>query len=62
MPFPSCHRIKRVNSFHELITTPFENGINALCWERALPGDFSEIVKHFPADETGDVNFIRWCQ
>ena len=38
-------RIRRVNSFHELMTTPFTNGVNALCWPRALPGDFSEIVK-----------------
>ena len=38
-------RIRRVNSFHELMTTPFANGVNALCWPRALPGDFSEIVK-----------------
>ena len=38
-------RIQRVNSFHELVTTPFANGVNALCWPRTLPGDFSEIVK-----------------
>lgn len=37
-------RIKQVQSFHELITTPFGNGINALCWQRTLPGDFSEVV------------------
>ena len=38
-------RIQRVNSFHELVTTPFANGVNALCWPRTLPGDFGEIVK-----------------
>ena len=37
-------RIKWVPSFHELVTTPFENGVNALCWARTLPGDFSEVV------------------
>jgi hypothetical protein len=37
-------RIKRVKSFQELITTPFANGVNALCWERTLPGNFSEVV------------------
>lgn len=42
---PGYTRIKRVQSFHELITTPFGDGINALCWERALPGDFSEVVE-----------------
>ena len=38
-------RIKRVHSFQELVNTPFAAGVNALCWERALPGDFSEIVQ-----------------
>lgn len=37
-------RIQTVNTFHELITTPFGRGVNALCWRRTLPGDFSEIV------------------
>ncbi len=41
----SDSRIKRVQSFHELATTPFANGINALCWERTLPGDFAEVVR-----------------
>lgn len=38
-------RIKVVKSFHELVTTPLEGELNALCWERTLPGDFHEIVK-----------------
>jgi hypothetical protein len=38
-------RIRRVTSFHELATTPFADGINALCWERSLPGDFAEVVQ-----------------
>ncbi|CAN5916231.1 DUF1826 domain-containing protein [soil metagenome] len=43
---PSDHtRIKLVHSFHELITTPFRDGVNALCWQRELPGDFREVVK-----------------
>jgi len=37
-------RIKRVNSFQELVTTRFADGVNALCWERTLPGDFAEVV------------------
>ncbi len=37
-------RIKRVGSFQELVATPLENGVNALCWERSLKGDFREIV------------------
>ncbi len=37
-------RIKVVTSLQELVTTPFADGINALCWPRTLPGDFREIV------------------
>jgi hypothetical protein len=37
-------RIRRVTTFDELVTTPFADGINALCWPRALPGDFAEVV------------------
>ncbi len=48
---PDYPRIKRVKSFHELITTPFAGGVNALCWERMLPGDFSEVVEHFGSSE-----------
>lgn len=32
-------RIRRVASFEELASTPFGDGINALCW-RSLPGNF----------------------
>lgn len=38
-------RIKRVGSFDELVNTPLEDGINALYWERDLPGDFSEVAE-----------------
>lgn len=44
-------RIQRVNSFHELATTPFVNGVNALCWERTLTGNFSEVVAQLVAGE-----------
>jgi hypothetical protein len=37
-------RVKVVNSFDELVTTRFENGVNALCWARTLAGDFQEVV------------------
>ncbi len=45
-------RIRRVHSFHELVTARFENGVNALCWERVLPGDFGEVVRLL--GETGE--------
>ncbi len=37
-------RIQRVESFAELISTRFADGVNALCWPRLLPGDFNEVV------------------
>jgi hypothetical protein len=42
---PGNPQIKCVHSFHELVTTRFANGVNALCWQRTLAGDFGEIVK-----------------
>lgn len=44
-------RVKRVHSFQELITTPFADGVNALCWERELAGDFGEVVEQSGAVE-----------
>jgi hypothetical protein len=38
------HQILSVTNFHELVNTPFHGAINAICWSRALTGDFSEIV------------------
>jgi len=44
-------RIRRVQNFQELATTPFANGVNALCWERTLPGDFGEVVTQLRGNE-----------
>lgn len=41
---PGYTRIKLVGSFEKLISTPFGDGVNALCWPRVLPGNFSEVV------------------
>ena len=37
-------RLKVVASLDELVTTPFKDGINALCWPRTLPGDFRAVA------------------
>lgn len=44
-------RTKQVISFAELVATPFADGVNALCWPRALAGDFSEVVALLGAGE-----------
>jgi len=48
---PDSSRIRRVRSFHELVTTRFEHGVNALCWERRLQWDFGEVVERLGAGE-----------
>ena len=42
-------RIKVVESFDKLLHTPFADGINALCWQRDLSGDFAEVLRHIKA-------------
>lgn len=50
--FPSDYpRIRQVKSFEELVTTPLNDGVNALVWKRSLPGDFREVVELLGADE-----------
>ncbi|MDB6136736.1 MAG: hypothetical protein JWM59_4979 [Verrucomicrobiales bacterium] len=50
--FPSGNpQVQRVHSFQELISTPFGDGVNALCWERTLPGDFNEVVERLGTGE-----------
>lgn len=46
----SCRRIRIVESFDELVGTPFSGEVNALCWARALPGDFAEIARKLDAE------------
>jgi hypothetical protein len=38
------HQIQWVNNFQDLVSSPFHDKINAICWTRKLGGDFSEIV------------------
>src|ERR1041385_7824964 len=42
-------RIRQVQGFQDLVATPFGDGINALVWERLLPGDFGEVVERLGA-------------
>lgn len=44
-------RLQRVQTFSELVSTPFSSGVNALCWERTLPGDFGEVVAQLGVGE-----------
>ena len=48
---PVYARVKTVHSFAELAGTPFADEVNALCWPRALAGDFAEVVEKLGAGE-----------
>ena len=45
------NQIQSVTNFQDLISTPFQGEINAMCWKRDLIGDFSEIVKKIELSE-----------
>jgi hypothetical protein len=42
-------RVKVVDSFEALVSTPLRDGVNALCWPRQLAGDFGEVVAQLGA-------------
>ena len=45
------HHIHCVTNFQDLISTPFHEEMNAICWSRTLSGDFSEIVQKIEFNE-----------
>src|SRR6187402_1963126 len=45
------NQIHCVTNFQDLVSTPFHGEVNAICWTRKLPGDFSEIVKKLNLNE-----------
>lgn len=46
----SDSQIQRVTNFHDLVGTPFNGAVNAMCWGRVLEGDFAEIVNKIPLE------------
>ena len=55
LPLPADYdRIKVVHSFAELINTPLRDGVNAICWQRSVAGDFEEVVAALRRDDDGD--------
>lgn len=45
------NQISLVSTFIELVSTQFQNKMNALCWHRNLTGDFQEIVNKLQLKE-----------
>ena len=44
-------QIQQVTNFRDLVSTPFQGDINAMCWRRELVGDFAEIVNKVEQNE-----------
>ena len=38
-------------NFNDLVFTPFDGAINAICWSRTLKGDFAEIMEQITVNE-----------
>jgi hypothetical protein len=49
--FSDNEQIEVVSTFSELINTPFQGAMNAICWHRNLVGDFKEVVSKLPLKE-----------
>lgn len=45
------NQIQYVSSFEAFVSTPFSGEMNAVCWNRELKGDFSEIVDKVETEE-----------
>lgn len=61
-PVPGFASARLAHSFEELLSTPFADGVNALCWLRTLEGDFNEVLTNLPAGEgvtPVDEDFLR---
>ena len=41
---PAQDQVRLVANFEDLVSTPFIGKVNAICWTRALTGNFSEVV------------------
>lgn len=47
----NASHIHCVTNFQDLVSTPFHGDMNAICWNRTLSGDFSEIVHKINLNE-----------
>lgn len=48
---PADSQIHYVTNFQDLVTTPYNGIVNAICWRRELAGDFAEIVSNIALSE-----------
>lgn len=45
------NQILHVSNYEDFIATPFQGEVNAICWDRELQGDFTEIIKQVVLSE-----------
>jgi len=45
-------QIQSFDNFQDFLATPFHGEVNAICWDRKLIGDFSEIVQKVKLNDT----------
>lgn len=53
----SENQIHPVTNFQDLVSVPFHGSINAICWNRKLIGDFSEIVQKI--EPNGNITVVE---
>jgi hypothetical protein len=58
--FPAKDQVQVVNSFQDLVSAPLHGKKNAVCWNRELKGDFSEIA--YKIEAKGNVTVIDEAQ
>ncbi len=51
---PRQSRRVDVDNFDDLLRRPLRDGVNAVCWRRALDGDFDTVVRAIAADNTDE--------
>lgn len=49
--FSDNNQIGKATTFSELVNTPLQGDINAMCWYRNLEGDFNEIVSKLELED-----------
>ena len=45
------NQIKYFDNSQDLLSTPFQGEVNAMCWDRKLKGDFAEIIDKIELEE-----------
>ena len=45
------NQVQNVTNCQDLVSVPFEGEVNAICWDRKLVGDFSEIIQKIELKE-----------